>query len=479
MKRITLLIIIFLLFVQLASAQGEFRFDIATQVAGPDNYTKHWSDTYPPDPKADIVIYSAAYNMSYKRMSALSFLYVVYDPMNNIVAVDKIDSFKRSYEPNVVYYTIHPKPDWVEGTYNVKVLVYDRVDHEAVDEKTTSDPAAIAVDPSKYKTFYDSGANAEDIGVLLNLGNQVAQGVLNFKIDKTVTIFPPDRFLLHDVRFTDDNTERILGEKLKIEVKIDNNYKDDGTVKLAMLVDNNLVSTQEVAVAGFKTSTVTFEAKAGKVGTFKLHFGADTPDVKYRNAELTFTIKNDTESTRLDAPKIVISGMNVDKEFVSPGDNVTVTITAINNGKSGSKTLTIYSNRIPVGSYDLNLQYLEEKTVDIPITLNALGINRITVSDAPQLFRNVFVQESDTSSMQESPIVQRVKGSPLKLSAVMVFLVFGGALYYIRKRLNDEESPAEIPAQVVKDTPKDSRLSGLRERLGDRIKSITKKKPPT
>src|SRR5574341_929989 len=108
-----------------ASAQGEFRFDFATRVAGIDNYTKHWSNTYPPDPKADIIIYSYAANASYKRMSALNFLYVVYDPRDNVVAVDKIDSFKRSYDPNVVHYTLHPGSDWVEGTYKVRIIVYD------------------------------------------------------------------------------------------------------------------------------------------------------------------------------------------------------------------------------------------------------------------------------------------------------------------------------------------------------------------
>ena len=458
-----------------ASAAGEYRFDFATQVAGDgSSYTKHWSDTYPPDPKADIIIYSAAYNMSYKRMSAVSFLYVVYDPMNNIVAVEKIDSFKRSYDPNIVYYTLHPQSDWIEGNYRVKILVYDRIDRDAFDEKIISDPFGIGVDPDKYKTFYETGGNAEDIGVLLQLGNPVANAVLNFKIDKSASLYPPDRFLLHDVRFVDNDTERVIGENLKIEVKVDNNYKDDGTIKLAMLVDNSLVSTRDVTVKGLSTSTVTFSAKAGKTGTFKLHFGADTSDMKQRDAELVFSIKNESDATKLDVPKITITGMNLDKEFASPGENVTVSVTANNNGKVGSKTITVYSNRAPVGTSEVYLQYLEEKTVQIPINLESTGINRITVSDAPQLFRNVFVQEAGASA-QPNPIVERVTENPLRLSALMVFLVFAGTLYYIRKRLMDEETV--IKAEIVSEEAKGKGIFSISDKLSNDLKNLLKRKP--
>ncbi len=424
---------ILMLYANPASAQGDFRFDLAAKVAGVDNYTAHWSDTYPPDPKAEIIIYSYAGNMSYKRMSALSFLYVAYDPADNVVAVDKIDSFKRSYEPNVVYYTLHPGQDWVEGTYRVRVIVYDRIDRDAYDEKITKDPFGIGIDPDKYKAFYETGANAQEMGVLLPVGNPAAQAVLYFKIDRSATLYPPDRFLLHDARFTDGNNERITGEKFQIEVKLDNNYRDDGTIKLAMLVDNSIVSTKDVTVKGFNTSTVMFDARASKAGTFNLRFGTDTKDVKYRNAELTFSIKNETDSTKLDLPKITITGMNVDREFVTAGDNVTISVTAINNGRTGSKTVTIYSNRVPIGSIDANLSYMEEKTMEIPVTLENLGINKITVSDAPSLFRNVFVEES---LQNENPVTARIMESPVKLSAIMVFMAFAGILYYIRKRLS-------------------------------------------
>lgn len=474
-----------MLLAPLASAQGEFRFDFAAKVAEGDNYTKHWSNTYPPDPKADIIVFSAAYNMAYKRLSALGFIYVVYDPQNNVVAVEKISSFKRSYDPNIVYYTLHPKTDWIEGNYKVKIMVFDMVDREAYDENISADPFAIGIDTEKYKIFYDTGANAKDMGVIRDMGTPAASAVLNFNIDNKVTIYPPDRLLLHDARFIDDSTERILGEKLKIEVKVDNNYKDDAEIKLAMLVDNNLVATNDVTVKGLSTSTVTFDAKAGKLGTFKLHFGADTPDVKYRNAELMFTIKNETDSTRLELPKITITGMNVNKEFAGVDENVTVSVTAINNGKTGNKNITVYSNRVPIGSSEIHLQYLEEKTIEIPVNLKSMGINKITVSDAPQLFRNVFVQEAGTSTTEQNSILTRVKENSLKLSIVAVFLVFAGMLYYVRNKLK-EEPPVSAPSQGISNILVENDLQDLKNklaikfnRLAGKMKDIVKKKPRT
>lgn len=427
------MVTISILFVSPVSALGDYKFDIAANVGGVDNYTKHWSNIYPPDPRANIIVYTFADNLSFKRMSGLGFVYVTYDPKGIPVAVNRTDVFKRNYDPSVVYYILHPKIDWIEGEYKIRIIVYNKIDREEEAwEDITTDPYGIAQDVEKYKEFYETGGNAEDLGILRDLGDPVGAGTLYFNIDKSVTIYPPDRFLLHDVRFIDDKTERILGEQLKVEVKVDNNYVEDGSFKLALLVDNSIVSTQDVSVKGKSTSTITFEAKAGKLGEFKLHFGADTPDVKFRDAELTFSIKNESETTRLDVPRFEIKSMNIDKEFVPSGSSVIVSVGVVNNGKAGNKTVTIYSNRIPVGSADVTLQYLEEMTIDIPIVLKDMGINKITVSDAPQLYRNVFVQEAE---VQKSVIQKRLEENPIKVSAVVVFLIFAVVLYFLRKKL--------------------------------------------
>lgn len=485
MKYPIILIIVLFLFMPLVSAQGEFLFDFAAKAQTDNSYIKHWSSTYPPDQSAEIIIYTSAINMNYKRLSALGFIYVVYDPMNNIVAVEKITSFKRSYDPNIIYYTLHPKTDWVEGNYKVNIIVFDMVDREAFDEKVTNDPFAIGIDPEKYKIFYDTGANAKELGVLKDLGEPAARAVLNFKIDKNASLYPPDRFLLHDVRFVDDSNERILGEKIRIEVKIDNNYKDDGELKIGMLIDNNLVSTKDVTIKGLNTSTVIFDAKAGKIGTFNLRFGSDNNDVKYRDAELTFTIKNETESTRLpELPQIKITGMNVNKEFIGIEENVTVSINAINNGKTGNKSVTVYSNNVPLGSKEIHLEYLEEKTVQITVNLRTTGLNKITISGAPQLYRNVFVQEEE-AGLKNNPIIDRIKGNSLKVSILVVCLIFAGILYRVRNKLKDE-TIVIAPSQGIRNELAKSRFSEIKDNLASKVnelihkmKNILKKKPPT
>jgi len=215
-----------------------------------------------------------------------------------------------------------------------------------------------------------------------------------------------------------------------------------------------------------------------------LHFGADTPDVKYRNAELMFTIKNETDSTRLEAPKITITGMNVNKEFAGVDDTVIVSVTAMNNGKTGNKTITVYSNRDPIGTSEINIQYLEEKSVEIPVNLKTMGINKITVSDAPTLFRNVFIQEAEAST-EPNPLLGRIKENSLKLSMVVVFLLFAGMLYYVRNKLK-EETTVNVPSQGIMDKLPENSLSDLKARLNDKMKELTsnmkdimKKRPRT
>ena len=178
--------------------------------------------------------------------------------------------------------------------------------------------------------------------------------------------------------------------------------------------------------------------------------------------------------------------MNVNKEFVPIGENVIVSVGAINNGQAGSKTITVYSNKVPIGSAQLQLQSLEEKTVEIPVDLKNMGINKITVSDAPQLFRNVFVQEADASAIKGNQVLNRVTESPLKVSMVVVFLVFAGTLYYMRNKLKEEESPPKIPVEAIKENQPSNvvlddtimkRASYLREKLSDRMRAVMKNKP--
>lgn len=419
-----------MLSVQSASARGIYEFDFATQDTGLENYTKHWSNAYPPDPEANIIIYSAAYDLDYKRMSAVSFTYIISDRNDNIVKVDQFNSFNRNYEPNIIYYTFHPQSDWIEGIYKVEISVRDRIDQDAYDDVIHN--VNLSIDGMKQ--FYETGENAEDLNVLYEVGQLVENVELYFEINKDVTVYPPDRFILHDVKFIDDNIERILGEKLKIEVKVDNNYKDEGTMELFLLVNSSVVTSQEITVKGYETATVVFDAKAGKIGEFKIHFAADSPDVKFKNAELKFSIIEEKDAISLNAPKFEITGMNPEKEFVEKGESISVSITAINNGKTGNKTITVYSNEVPIGSTEIYLQYLEEKTFNVPVTLENVGVNKITVSDAPQLYRNVFVQKPETI-LQKNPIVKKITGNSLKVAMVFVFMIFSGILYYIRKKL--------------------------------------------
>ena len=211
--------------------------------------------------------------------------------------------------------------------------------------------------------------------------------------------------------------------------------------------------------------------KQAKLGTFKLHFGADTNDVKYRNAELMFTIKNETDSTRLELPKITITGMNVNKEFAGVGDNVTVSVNLINNGKTGNKTITVYSNREPIGSSEIQLPYLEEKTIEIPVTLKNTGINKITVSDAPALFRNVFVQDGGTSTTGQDTVLTKVKENSLKLSMVVVFLMFAGMLYYVRNKLK-EEIPVNALSQGISNKPEENKISDMKDQTHQSSRKI-------
>jgi hypothetical protein len=73
--------------------------------------------------------------------------------------------------------------------------------------------------------------------------------------------------------------------------------------------------------------------------------------------------------------------------------------------------------------------------------------------------------------------MNRLKDNPLKVSAVFVFMVFGGTLYYLRKRLFWEDTlPVEVPVKVAADKPKKKMLSGIRNYLASKIQRIKKVK---
>ena len=114
-----------------------------------------------------------------------------------------------------------------------------------------------------------------------------------------------------------------------------------------------------------------------------------------------------------------------------------------------------------------------------------MGINKITVSDAPALFRNVFVQEAGASTTEQNSILTRVKENSLKLSMAVVFLVFAGMLYYVRNKLK-EEPPVSAPSQGISNILVENDLPDLKNKLASKLnglagkmKDIMKKKPRT
>jgi len=164
--------------------------------------------------------------------------------------------------------------------------------------------------------------------------------------------------------------------------------------------------------------------------------------------------------------------MNVNKEFVSMGENVTVSVSAINNAKTGKQKLTVYANNAPVGSTEINLEYLEQKTVEIPIVLKSNGLNKITISSAPQLFRNVFVQEEQ--GITNNIVIEKIKGNSLKVSILIVFLLFAGMLYYVRNKLK-EETPIEAHDHGIMNKHAENNTSDLKNKLNRKMDDLTSK----
>jgi hypothetical protein len=57
---------------------------------------------------------------------------------------------------------------------------------------------------------------------------------------------------------------------------------------------------------------------------------------------------------------------------------------------------------------------------------------------------------------------------------VLVFLVFAGMLFYVRKKLKTETS-ANIPSQKIESKPTKTSISGMKDKLTIKMKELTQK----
>ena len=183
----------------------------------------------------------------------------------------------------------------------------------------------------------------------------------------TLTVTEPAsaEFSVTDVTLSDDEIE--VGDSVDVTADIENTGDADGTYTADLVVDDELRDTTRVDVAAGDTETVTFAPSFETAGDYTVSVGDGSTQELEVNSE---------------PADVSITDASLSETDIDPGDAVTVTATAVNDGgSSGEVTADLRVDGATRGSETRTLDPDAEATIEFTPTFEESGTYDISVSD--------------------------------------------------------------------------------------------------
>ncbi len=168
-------------------------------------------------------------------------------------------------------------------------------------------------------------------------------------------------------------TEVNVGESVSISLRVANTGDLSGSYKVTLKINNAVVQTQSVTVAGGASKTVTFTTAQDVAGTYAIDVNglSDTFTVKTVQAPAAFTV----------------SALSISPTEVNVGESVTISLRVANTGDlSGSYEVTLKINNTTVETKDVTLAGGASQTVTFTTTQDVAGTYTVDVNGLSDTF---------------------------------------------------------------------------------------------
>ena len=230
-------------------------------------------------------VYAEMKDVNHKGFVRVDFVFVIKDPKEYPVAMDKLEVRRRDYESDAyVLYTKKIPNWWLYGTYELDIYAYDRVDESKIREiKNDFEEKSITEiiesgEYDDYKSFFESGSGMDIEKPLSDSKREhrtlffsvVSEEELR-RIERARAVPSPTpakpRFVVMDVRTSAFEIQP--GESIYVYVVVKNEGVS-GTDNISLFLNDKKYADATVTLKENATITVPFEVKLYEEGFYKI-----------------------------------------------------------------------------------------------------------------------------------------------------------------------------------------------------------------
>ncbi len=209
-------------------------------------------------------------------------------------------------------------------------------------------------------------ANAVDILI----PQLVARGVnVEYESPPPPVPLAPARFVLSERTITP--AEINIGEKVTISLKVTNTGDLSGSYKVSLKIDDAVVETKDVTLAGKASQTISFTVTKDVAGTYTVGIDGLSGTFKVKAAPANFTVTN----------------LSISPQSVEAGRAVTISATVTNSGDSpGSYTAILYINASQEETKSITLNAGESQVVSFTVVKESIGFYHVFLDGSTGTF---------------------------------------------------------------------------------------------
>ncbi len=405
---------------------------VVYNVSGLQNYSLHWNERFPPG--SNLSIYVEAQGVNHKRILAVDYIFIIRDSNFNIVDTSVNKSRRRNYNDNdFIEFTRAINETWEDGFYTTQIHIFDLLNDSLADQYYANVTSTLVNQTNETDTLPD--LPIMNRGFIINNSELEAVQhkviIQRFWIDKYSDKYPVNRFSVENLLL--ESKSVAPNESVNVSLNIVNNFYDNGTVLLDILLDGQKLFNISEDVQAFSSKKINFNVSSDIVGNHSL----EIVPVSKNTIGFDLLAYLDVKEQEIKIPTIFeYKDIKVDNISVAPNETEIITVTIENKGRPGSLPVSLLINDIPEIEQTVYLNFAEEKDVKFNVTKQELGEYRVTINNSglsKVFFVNAKEEEKKVEKIEEKESKISKIYSILGIAFIIILMII--TRIYIRKEI--------------------------------------------
>jgi len=364
------------------------------------------------------------------RLVAMDYVMMITDPYDNVVFIKLIEDRSRSYttESEVVFSKEIPST-WWNGDYTVDIYSYDRIDYNElsrIDFDIYDKDTAI----EDLEEFFDEPSDSllEDMEVLKSRSYaNIVKDRLYFFVDKY-----SNPCKIQEISVSPSIVP--INSTVKITAVVENTIPYQNNITYQLFLNNERIKTFNTVLGPDEWKTLVYEINDPLLGENQIKLDEKT---------INFTVSD----TALGPTQLIYLDIFTDQPVMYAGEPFNLSITILNTGWKGSKSVDISVNN-EIMSTEVELDYGEKTTINYEITLNDPGTyqaNIIGTETTKVLFIKELIDEANNEDQDDTEksgitlLSSGFKSSNAIFIGTLILVIVGFLLY--NKQKNHVKKP--------------------------------------